>query len=167
MDSYPGSITIDHHTSRLKLMIYDFFIWSWDISRMDLASFEQDSAIIFTWFWADFDMIFRWFSNDFDDVLEWSQKHFCKSSDPVLEPLQNQLYRARVNRNLGFQARIRSWYKPEDPRATSISMAPRKVPVLSRWIPSLLGLTWPSLLTIRWSASLNFKYTAVPGTSEG
>ena len=113
------SITIDHHTSRLKLMIYDFFIWSWDSSWMDLASFKHDSSIIFTWFWAHFDMIFWWFSNDFDDVLEWSQKHFCKSSGAVLDLAQNRSYRALVNRNPGFQAQLRSWYRPDHPRPTS------------------------------------------------
>ena len=119
MDSYPWSITIDHHTSTLKFTIYDFFLSSWDSSWMDPASFKHDSSIIFTWFWSDFDMIFWWFSNDFLNILEWSQKHFCKSSDPVLDPAQNRSYRALVNRNPGFQAQLRSWYRPDHPRTTS------------------------------------------------
>ena len=115
------------------------FWWTWDSFGMDLASSQHDSSIIFTWFWAHFDMIFRWFSNDFDDVLEWSQKHSDQVSGAVYKPLQNRSYRPLVNRNPGFRPRLRSWYRPGDPRPTSISMAPRKVPVFSRWIPSFKG----------------------------
>ena len=61
MDSYPWSITIDHHTSRLKFTIYDLFLPSWDSSWMDPASFRHDSGIILAWFWHDFSMIFQWF----------------------------------------------------------------------------------------------------------
>ena len=143
MDSYRLWIAIHDRSRSIIIQVrwnswfMIFFIWSWDSSWMDLASFKHDSSIIFTWFWADFDMIFRWFSNDFDDVLEWSQKHFCQSSGAVLDLAQNQCYSLRVNRNPGFQARLRSWYRPGDPRPTSIFMAPRKVPVFSRWIPFL------------------------------
>ena len=96
-----------------------FFLWSWDSSWMDPASFKHDSSIIFTWFWSDFDMIFWWFSNDFLNILEWSQKHFCKSSGAVLDLAQNRSYRALVNRNPGFQAQLRSLYRPDHPGPTS------------------------------------------------
>ena len=117
--------------SRFMIFSYDLGIvpgWIRHHSGMIMASFSHDS-----------DMIFRWFSNDFDDVLEWSQKHFCLSSGAVLDLFQNQCYRARVNKNPGFRPRLRSWYRSHHPRPTSIFMAPRKVPVLSRWIPSFKG----------------------------
>ena len=126
---------IDHDRSSYKYVeIHDlwFFLPSWDSSWMDLASFKHDSSIIFTWFWSDFDMIFWWFSNDFLNILEWSQKHFCKSSGAVLDLAQNRSYRALVNRNPGFQAQLRSWYRPDHPRTTSTES------------PGLLTLNSPS-----------------------
>ena len=144
MDSYSLWIAIHDRSRSIIIQVgwnswfMIFFLWSWDSSWMDLASFKHDSSIIFTWFWSDFDMIFLMiFQNDFDDVLEWSQKHSDQVSDPVLKPLQNQLYRARVNKNPGFRPRLRSWYRSHHPWPTSIFMAPRKVPVFSRWIPFL------------------------------
>ena len=122
-----------------------FFLWSWDSSWMDPASFKHDSSIIFTWFWSDFDMIFWWFSNDFLNILEWSQKHFCKSSGAVLDLAQNRSYRALVNRNPGFQAQLRSWYRPDHPRTTSTE-SPGLLTLNS---PSQEGLTWSSLWTSR------------------
>ena len=154
MDSYLLWIAIHDRSRSIIIQVgwnswfMIFFLWSWDSSWMDPASFKHDSSIIFKWFWAHFDMFFWWFSYDFLNILEWSQKHFCKSSGAVLEPPQNRSYRALVNRNPGFQAQLRSWYRPEDPRPTSISMGSRKVPVFSRWMHSFKGLTWPLLLTI-------------------
>ena len=124
-------------------MICDYF--SHDLGIV-LGWIWHHPSMILRWFSHDSDMIFWWFSNDFDDVLEWSQKHSDQVSAPVLEPLQNRSYRPLVNRNPGFRPRLRSWYRPEDPRPTSLFMGSRKVPVLSRWIflpkKGLRGLTW-------------------------
>ena len=113
-----------------------FVWWTWDSFGMDLASSQHDSSIIFTWFWAHFDMIFWWFSNDFDDVLEWSQKHSDQVSAPVLDPSQNRSYRALVNRNPGFQAQLRSLYRPDHPGTTS----PKSPGLLTLNSPSQEGL---------------------------